>query len=326
MLNRMIAVLGPDRPVGSVVRADCRRLRDIVVRVPRNLVQRFPDKTLEQAATVADRDGLDRLTTTTVNIYLTNLSALFRYACQEHDLPGNPAEGLGVKVARKSAKQLKKPFTTEQLQAIFDAPLYRGCEDDERGYDRPGPNHPRRGRFWVPLIALFSGMRQNEICQLRIEDITKRDGIDVILVREGDGQTLKTNASERVIPVHPELKRVGLLSYAAEMREAQSVLLFPKLPVDQRGSRGQKFSKWFARFAKKAGVKGGRDVSFHSFRHTFRDALGEADVRRDAMLALGGWSSGSTVDLYGSGLRPHTLAREVAKVRYGALDLSHINE
>ena len=47
-------------------------------------------------------------------------------------------------------------------------------------------------------------------------------------------------------------------------------------------------------------------------------------VVRDAVLAMGGWKSGGTEELYGGGLRPSTLAREIAKVRYEGLDLSHL--
>jgi len=47
-------------------------------------------------------------------------------------------------------------------------------------------------------------------------------------------------------------------------------------------------------------------------------------VSRDATLAMGGWKSGGTEELYGGGLRPATLAREIAKVHYPGLDLSHL--
>lgn len=42
-----------------------------------------------------------------------------------------------------------------------------------------------RQAFWVPLIALFSGMRMNEICQLHVADIHRLDGVD--MRRSGSG-------------------------------------------------------------------------------------------------------------------------------------------
>jgi integrase len=74
----------------------------------------------------------------------------------------------------------------------------------------------------------------------------------------------------------------------------------------------------------RAGAKGDRQ-SFHSLRHTWRDALREADVSRDATLTMGGWKSGGSEEIYGGGLRPSTLAREIGQVQYPGLDLSHVH-
>lgn len=63
---------------------------------------------------------------------------------------------------------------------------------------------------------------------------------------------------------------------------------------------------------------------FHSFRHSYRDVLREADVSVEAVRALGGWSTGRTEDDYGSGLRASTLASAIEAVRYDGLDLEHL--
>ncbi len=45
---------------------------------------------------------------------------------------------------------------------------------------------------------------------------------------------------------------------------------------------------------------------------------------REATLVLGGWAGAGVSDtVYGEALRPSTLAREMAKVRYD-VDLSHL--
>jgi hypothetical protein len=41
-------------------------------------------------------------------------------------------------------------FESEQLHAIFNAPLYPGCIDGGRGYDKAGNQRPCNARLWVP--------------------------------------------------------------------------------------------------------------------------------------------------------------------------------
>lgn len=67
-------------------------------------------------------------------------------------------------------------------------------------------------------------------------------------------------------------------------------------------------------------------VSFHSFRHNYRDALREAEIGLERVRALGGWRRDSDGEeaIYGKGLKAATLYREIEKVRYAGLDLIHL--
>ena len=122
--------------------------------------------------------------------------------------------------------------------------------------------------------------------------------------------------------MHPELVRVGFLDFVARQRTAGFDHLFPELKFDRRGYRSDAIQKKLNRQIVRAGAAAPR-TTFHSLRHCFRDAVREADVSRDAVLALG-WKAGGVEEIYGGGLRASTLAREIAKVRYD-LDLSHLH-
>lgn len=67
------------------------------------------------------------------------------------------------------------PMTTAKA---FDAPLYRGCMDDGASYAMPDRAVPGVV-YWIPLIALYTGMRLNEICQLDVADIQIVEGVDL---------------------------------------------------------------------------------------------------------------------------------------------------
>lgn len=320
-------VIGKNTLLSAIDRDKARKLLDILKVLPASTTKRFKGKTALEVARIAEEKRLAPMSITTANSYMSAFVSLLNYAVAEGLIAKNPATGLRLASDGVRRKDKRLPFTVANLQAIFAAPLYTGCLDDEAGYNRPGPNRPRRGRFWVPLVSLYSGMRLNEICQLTEDDITVEDGTDIILIRsDEDGvKRVKTAAGHRFIPIHPELKRLGFLDHVAAVRAKQpaKARLFPELTTASTGYISDNFSKWFANFLDKVEIKDNRK-NFHSFRHTFRDGLREAEISQERVRELGGWSSGSTEDDYGSGTRPSTLAQEVAKVRYEGLDLTEL--
>ena len=310
-------LLGQDKRTRDITREDCRRVQEIFCSLPPNASKRLPGLKLEQAAAIAKERGWPPLHHKTATNYLNNLAALFNWGVKEGYIDRNPASGLKVAAPPRPVKS-RLPFSTDQLNQIFNASLYLADEGDSES---------RGGRFWVPLLSLWTGMRLNECVQLRTDDVAVMDGVDVILVREDEegDKRLKTGASERFVPIHSELQKIGLLNYVAQMRRSGAIRLFPELPKGKRGYYSDPFQKWFSRFLSRIGVKTPK-TSFHSFRHCYRDALREADISQERVRALGGWTSKSGAeDIYGSGHRASTLAREIAKVRYEGLDLSHLH-
>lgn len=318
-------VWGPDRRVSQISREDCRRVRDVLVALPPNATKRFRGRRLLDVVEHARTNGLSPMNTVTLNGYLGKLSTMMRWAEREEFIDKNPAVGLRVAGTEVSKREARRPFSPEQLRRIFNAPLYVGCVDDEANYAHAGSNHPRRARFWLPLLSLFHGLRLNEAAQLHVADIVEVEGVHVIKVEPGEGKRLKSDAARRFVPAHPEVVRLGFLDYVRDIRSRGETRLFPELRPDNRGYLSDHVQKWFARFLVKAGAKAPR-TSFHSFRHCWRDALREAGVSQERVDLLGGWAgNGSTGAIYGEGLRPKTLALEVAKVRFPGLDLSHLH-
>ena len=325
-------LLGENKPAREVTRQDCRDVRDVLMAMPPNATKRFPDMPIKDVAALATAKGLPVLSTTTVNSYLNNLAALFNWAIAEHYVDRSPALGLAPS-RKKGKKKTKGSFTVDQLNSIFAAPLYAGCIDDKKKYAVPGPNRPRRGRFWVPLLMLYTGMRPNEACQLDTADIKLIQGVDCIIISpdpEGDDgesdKRVKTEAGERFVPVHPQLEALGFLDYVSKMRHRGERKLFPELTISANGYYSDNFSKWFGHFLRKAGAYT-RRTTLHSLRHTYRDALREAAVGRDAVIALGGWAKASGEDdNYGDGLKARTLLKAIGRVGYEGLKLDHLRQ
>jgi integrase len=212
----------------------------------------------------------------------------------------------------------------DQLKTVFTAPLYTGCKDDGTGYAKPGSQKPRGTRFWVSLIALFSGMRLKEICQLDVSDIRQsKGGCWYFSVNDEGEKSVKNEPSKRNIPIHPELIKLGLLNFVQP--EANRGKLFKDLRISKQRYWSERMSRWFNGFLSHLGIKS-KQIVFHSFRHSFKDALRRAEMPTAIEDALGGWSSlkGSSKN-YGDGYSVDQLAEYIEKVTYDGLDLSHLH-
>lgn len=326
----LLEVLGADRPLASLARQDGARLLDLLSRYPGNASKRWPGKAAHEVVALAEAAGLAPMSKLTVKSYLSAARTFFDFAVKRGLREDNPLQGLSAGSDGVAAKDRRRPFSKDQLARIFHSPLYVGCLDDERGYAIPGPNQPRRGRFWVPLLSLMHGLRLGEACQLHVSDVTVLDGFPVLLIRETDedgedtDKRIKTAAGHRFVPLHPEAVSIGFLEYVEAVRHAGSVRLFSELPAATgSGSYADLFSKFFTRFLRNADATRPR-TSFHSFRHSYKDALSHAGISLERQRALGGWSSGRVEDAYGDGLDAPTLARDMAKLRF-PVDLSHLH-
>ncbi|ACL60260.1 site-specific integrase [Methylobacterium nodulans] len=322
VFTAMREIIGPDTEVQSISREHTKRVRDLFLALPPNATKRFPGMTLLQAGELAQRNRLATLNIQTINSHLTKMSTMFNWAIKEEWIGRNPASGLAIDEVQKNKRE---PFDLEQLRAIFSAPIYAGCQDDEAGYAKPGGSHPRRARFWVPLLSLFHGLRLNEACQLRVEDLAERNGITVLHVRAADAdQRIKSKAGTRIVPLHPEVIKIGFVDYVRDLPVEGDGRIFPELQKDTRGYYSDAFQKWFSRFLHSCGAaKTG--TKFHSFRHGWADRLREAGVPEDRRRALGGWASTGADAGYGKGFPTRILAEDIAKVEYRGLDLKFLH-
>jgi len=181
-------------------------------------------------------------------------------------------------------------------------------------------------QYWLPLIALHSGMRMNEICQLRPRDIVEEDGILIMqVVEDGEDMSVKTDAGIRRIPVHSMLLQLGFGEYLLSRQKNE--WLFDGLPAGKDGRHSANASRWFCRFRPKVDMTE-RGKDFHSFRHTIIDDLKQGEVNYHVLKSLVGHSdqlpeefqkSDMTMDRYGKKYKAEILHKMVCR-----LDYSHV--
>ncbi len=278
----------------------------------------------EIVAEVERRGNVKTITKRTVEKHIRALGAFSAWLVAQDYIDRNPTHGLMI--GTKKPTHPVRSFTPEELTRIFTSPVFTGCKTAKIDH-KLGTAVVRDWRYWLPLVGLFTGARLGEIGQLMVADIRQAHGTWIFhLTEEGEGEkTLKTAGSQRVVPVHSMLVRLGLLEYWAKVKQAGNTRLFPEIRRDTRGHFSGDPSRWFGRYLRRVKIKTGREIKFHSFRHTFIDALRRADFVDEEFGPLLGHAKATMTGRYGNE-KQGTIAlraRMVEAVAYD-LDLSHL--
>ncbi len=140
----------------------------------------------------------------------------------------------------------KDPYESKDIVGLFNS-----LANNNYVKPRKAPE-----KFWIPLICLYTGMRSNEVCQLRTEDVTVIDGIPIFNIKHSSHRLQSTKASKsRICPVHPVLIHLGLTAYVDEQTVNKHDRLFnnlnyyipPKDNQDQEGKWNKAVGKWYNR-------------------------------------------------------------------------------
>jgi integrase len=310
-----------DRPIDAYSKEDGRRFKQVLLDLPPNWIKQEQLKRLpiSKAAEKARSLGLDHMSTRNANKLIEFVKSFWSWAENNYDcVQGNPMKGLKV-TTKESPRSARDSFSVDELTAMFNAPLYRGCVSLIK-WKEPGLNlFKTSGRFMVPLIALFTGMRLEEVLQLHAEDI-KQDGDGVFFF--DICRKTKNEGSKRKIPIHNELISIGILGHVSNIQAGTR--LFPECNQGHDGTYSKPFSAHFKRFLEFVKVKTDKNC-FHSFRHTFEDACRNCGVDKSIMNTLQGHVETDMSSTYGSGFTVQTLKEKgIDLIHYPGLDLSHL--
>lgn len=132
--------------------------------------------------------------------HFKKLKTLFNFYLEE--LKGSDKAIKGMRYKVKNEQRKRGRFSKRQVAKILK------CVDELGD-----------GKKWPVNIMAFTGMRNAEVMQLRKEDIRKsEEGIWYFKVTEAAGK-LKTEQSNRVIPIHEQLLKKGFLEFVDSTTE-----------------------------------------------------------------------------------------------------------
>ena len=334
-------LLGVGRGMRSITSDDLQNAANNLAYIPYSYGHDHNKKSIFEHIKIGKRKPENCITQKTLDEYVGCIKTVFAEALRKGDILGNIVGAVDWPVSHNQAQTKKyAPFSVEQINAIFHAPLYTGCIDDGRNYNKVGSNHPRRIRFWLPLLALFTGARINEICQLHTDDVQEKNGVPFISINEEDEKHVKTKAGIRQIPIHSELIKIGFLDFVAEIRAKGERLLFPEVMTDLvRGTKRDQLSpsaplsKWFNHFiesvnARNPELKFTPEHVFHSFRHTVRTEFRRNRAPEDDVCRICGWEDGSKnktlADHYGESVLENLQETVNSGLKYDGVQLEHL--
>lgn len=208
----------------------------------------------------------------TLNKHKQKLNAFLNSLVGVDQLARNPLGGLKGDIDTSTDLETGRPFTTEELSALFEPARFTVWTKDL-------PH-----RWWAPMLGLYSGARVNEVAQIHLDDVREIAGVwGVFLWKKTRGQKIKNKSSIRFLPLAQPLLDTGFLDFIEDMKATGHPRLFPHLPMGTKEDGtpngkgyGTQLSKQFGAYTKTFGIEMG--TAFHSFHHAISTALAERGV------------------------------------------------
>jgi Phage integrase family len=190
-------------------------------------------------------------------------------------------EGTEYQGDAEEGANKQRAITQGELEQLFHHLLLPYSQN-------PSEDH----KWWLPVLAFYTGARVNELCQLnpQVDIGVTSDQIHFLHISqdtEGDLRIKKSvkTGYERFVPLHPDLVASGFIEYVNRVREAGSRLLFPAwAPTNGRAST--QAERWFRDLLADSGLRDetpfNRLVGFHAFRHTLLTRAADSHPTVDA--------------------------------------------
>lgn len=267
-LPKLLEIVG-DRSVSEIKQTHLLEFFKIIQRIPtqRGGKKRPDGMSLRGMA----GDEITMAPATFENNYVSPIRLFLSWAKSNYQDQGFPVtlttDGLDYQGSRKEGDEKQRAMKRRELERMFEGDELKSFADD------PTQHH----KFWLPMLGLFTGARVNELCQINPQtDIKEAAEIWCLNISEDSDadervtKSVKTH-QDRLVPIHPELIRLGFLEYVERLKKAGHKLLFPEFRP-KVGKASGTAREWFSAFINEIELRdetpGAQLVGFHTFRHT----------------------------------------------------------
>lgn len=235
--------------------------------------------------------------------------------CPDRGFADIKARAKTTQEKRTRQEDIRRAFTETELRRFFHSPLFTGYKSASTR-SRPGHLKTRNADFWFFVVMALTGARTEEVAMIpaRLYDL---DGIPCLDLQEAG---TKTGNSPRLIPILPDLKKIGLLRYAeTQHSKGQKLIPYPSATIENEASG---WSKRTNHYLNEIGLTE-KNLVTYSFRHTFRQVLRVSGINQEIVDKIFGHETGEVGARYGSNLAGSEARQFLEKTHY-PIDLSHL--
>ena len=191
----------------------------------------------------------------TVSLNLIHLSVFFRWLVEQGLIPDNPCAHVdNVTVQQEAPKWLNRNEQNALIRAVR--------------------RHGDLRELTIVTVLLHTGLRVQELCDLRLKDVEIGEKKGKVIVQSGKG------CKYREVPLNLDARK-AITEYLGQ-REGESEYLFTTQRSPKMTSRAVQFT--LQKYAKLIGI----DVTPHILRHTFCHELAVRKVPFDVIAKLTG--------------------------------------
>ena len=318
-----------DIDVKSVTLKDLKTYRDRLGQLPQKALAKN-NKHYKNAKNLMDIININKehnytqetISEGTIGKYISIVKRFFKFLNSNDYIDKNIADVLKPKKYTSITKEDKSlPFDNEDLEIIFSSSFYTTKLENNM--------KTKIEKVFAPIVALYSGLRLNELASLCIKDIQEENGIYYFDINNERDKSIKNKQSFRKTPIHDKIIEAGFLDYVSSLADDQELRIWGNLSKKIKnkqtgeGTYSSKISSWFSRLKINLGFTT-RKKCFHSFRHNVLNDLKQQRVSTEEIAQIAGHSNNSiTTDRYGEAYSVKSLAPIVNKIHY---DVSALDE
>ena len=302
--NILFKFFNPNKEITAISRDDLLKFRNTLALIPTKLNQKakYKDKSLEQIISLGKNDP--KLSQVTIQKYMIRVIQFFKYCYNSDYISKSIVNDLNVKVEINPMERKVLPYSKDEANTIFKI-----VQNFKEANKSPSKRINANDLYYITMIAAYSGMRINEIVQLRARDIMQHNNVLCFSINRDDGKSTKNINSIRLVPVHSKLVELGLMEFVKQ-RASTNKSIFKVNNKD--------FSEIFRSQIQRKLISSDKQKTFYSFRHYFIDTLVQQEVEPNIIAQIVGHEKQYKILLgtYATNINASVLKAKVKMVSY----------